>query len=431
MGPRRTRTMRRTAMMKRVLVINLMIFLFSPLVFDAAYAVLPESADVLPKGISSVRVDANLFFQIDKRFDPDGKAEKIAADYNTVLNSSIFPGLRPLDPFVGGSASIGDSIVSSKFDIIESYNYLLHGVTDRLTVGVMIPYWWVTNHIKARVDSSSTSSANVGLNPCFGITGCPSASPVIPLALGGVPLTTENVQNLLGSGLPGIPGFGYKRVETWSGDGISDIEAGFKYQYLKTESWRLAFTGAVRFPTGEQDDPENLMDYAFGSGAYALLFRFHNDYTKIKNLILDSTLKYDLVLPDTQTLRVPDDVNRPVTINEGVVKRDQGDKYQIEVSGKYALISALDMYAIYNYRGKFKDHASGNNSSFNYNSVEAETNRTEHIYEVGFIFKTLSMYAEKKFPLPISTSVSYRSRFAGSNNSFKSKYIGLVLQGYF
>jgi hypothetical protein len=59
-------------------------------------------------------------------------------------------------------------------------------------------------------------------------------------------------------GVPDIPGYEYKRFETWSDDGLGDIEAGLKYQYFKNDKWRLAVTGAVRFPTGEVDDPDDL-----------------------------------------------------------------------------------------------------------------------------------------------------------------------------
>lgn len=423
--------MKFTKVMKRVLLVNLLGLFFPGLISGIVFAAYPENAEVLPKGVSSVKVESNFFFTIDKRFNSDGKAEDIAADFNTSLNSDVFTSLRPLDPFVGGKASIGNSIVSSNFDIIETYTTYMYGITDRLAVGIMIPYWWVTNNVDARVDSSPGSGANVGLNPCFGVAGCPSTSPIIPLALGGVRLTTENVQGLLGSGLPGIPGFGYKRVETWSDNGLADIEAGFKYQYLKRENLRLAFTGGARFPTGKKDDPDNLMDLEFGSGAYALLFRLYNDYTGIKNLILDATFKYDLVLPDKENKRVPSNVNQPITTNKEEVKRDLGDKFQFEGSGRYSLLKGFDFFAIYNFRGKFKDEISGSNPSLNTDSLEAETRRIEHIYEIGFLYTTVPLYKEKSFPLPLTTSISYRDRFAGKNNPFDSQFISLVLQLFF
>jgi len=77
-----------------------------------------------------------------------------------------------------------------------------------------------------------------------------------------------------------------------------------------------------------------------GSGAYALLFRLNHDYaisslwkgthdstaeetpggrapgTVPGTVVLNGTIRYDLVLPDKQVKRVPDHVNNPLTANK-------------------------------------------------------------------------------------------------------------------
>jgi len=231
-----------------------------------------------------------------------------------------------------GSAKLGDSLVSFKLEFIDLLVSLQYGVTDCFTVGVTVPYYWQKSQVSARLD---TSGATVGKNAAL--------NTLAPLRLPGTKsLTTEDVQALLGKGLDingdgtvDLPGFGFKRFETWSDDGFGDVEAGFRYQYLKTNNWRLAFTSGVRFPTGQVDDPDNLVDVAFGTGAYALLFRANNDFTGITNVVLHTTLSYDLYLPDRQTQRVPDNVNQPITNNKEEVQRDLGDIFKIEVSGRY------------------------------------------------------------------------------------------------
>lgn len=422
-------------------LVMLLLFLWAVAVADA------DDASVLPRGVSRVSISSNFYLPIDKRYNPDGKVEDVAIDYNTSLNSRIFPALAPLDPLVGGSASFGDSKVSFTYDFTIVNFDLAYGITDRLSAGVRIPYWWVTNDVNARLDSGPGSSANVGLNPFF---GAPRQPPVIPLALGGRPLTTEDAQQLLGPGLPGIPGFGFKRFESFSDNGPGDMEAGFKYQYLKTDNWRLAFSGGARFPTGRVDDPDNLTDYAFGSGAYALLFRFHQDYTISSlwrgtqdstgqgppgllvpgTLVLNGTVRYDLVLPDKAVKRVPDNVNNPLTANKEKVDRNLGDITELEVSAKYTLLTGLTFSPLYRYGFKLKDHISGKKGFF-YKSLEDETDYTEHIFVVSLSYSTLPLYLQKKFPLPLTASLSYRNRFAGSNNVFKSEYIGVGMEVFF
>jgi hypothetical protein len=414
-------------MRKYVLVGSLCLCFFTPWLSGLAWA---GDAEVVPKGVFKIDVESTWYFPTTKRFNPDGDLEDVAIDYNTSLDSNVFPGLRQLESAFGlppGFAKIGDSIVALKLEFIDLFMSLQYGVTDRLTVGVLVPYYWQTNRVSARVD---TTHATVGKNAAL--------TTLAPLHIPGTqPLTTEDVQALLGKGLDingdgiiDIPGFSFKRFETWSDEGIGDLEAGFRYQYLKTKNWRLAFTSGVRFPTGQVDDPDNLVDGAFGLGAYALLFRTNTDFTGITNVVLHTTLSYDLYLPDRQTRRVPDKVNQPVTINREEVKRDLGDIFKVEVSGQYTILRGLSISGLYEFGAKWKDQVSGK-KGFTYASLEEETNWTSHIYRVGFSYTTVPLYLMKRFPVPFITSITYRDRFAGSNNALDTMFISLEIQAFF
>jgi hypothetical protein len=251
------------------------------------------------------------------------------------------------------------------------------------------------------------------------------------------PLTTEDIQSLVGPGLDingdgtvDIPGFGYKRVATWEDSGVGDIEVGARYQYYKSDNWRLAFTGGVRLPTGEDDDPDNLIDYAPGAGAWALLFRLHNDYIGVKDLRLNFTARYDWYLPDSKTVRILSSPNQPLTDIKENVDRDLGDILEMEVSGKYELSKGLGVSALYQYKTKSKDGITGS-LGLDYTSLELETNLTSHIYIVGLSYSTVPLYLEKKFPVPIECSLNYRKRFAGSNNALDTDYASVGVDVYF
>jgi hypothetical protein len=406
--------------------------LFLLLVPDISF---PGSAEVLPKGIWSVAISNNYYPSITERYSPDGKAEDVATDYNTTLDSSVFPDLALIEAGFGlppGSANIGKSVVSLKYDFNILYTTVAYGITDRMTLGVQIPYWWAKNNVDAHVN---TINATVGKNPLFGAPGDPFGGvPVVPISLGGVPFSDEDVQNLLGPGLsingqPALKGFGYKRIETWSGDGVGDIDAGLKYQYYKTDNWRLAFTGGLRIPTGEVDDPDNLVDYGFGKGAWGLLFFLNNDYTGVKNLVLDATLNYYLILPQKETLRVLDDPRQVLSATKGKLNRDLGDVVELEASARYEFLPGASASILYQYGHKFED--SVKNSIGHLGGMERESGYTEHIYIAGLSYSTIHLYQKKKFPVPLTASVKYRNRFAGDNRIFKSDYIDFAIQVYF
>jgi len=207
------------------------------------------------------------------------------------------------------------------------------------------------------------------------------------------------------------------------------VEVGFRYQYFKTEKWRLAFTGAVRFPTGEVDDPDNLVDTEFGEGVWAALFQFQNDYIGIENLVLNATFRYELKFPDEEELRVPDDVNQPITSNKEKVDRDLGDVIELELEGTYQFLEGLSLSLLYEFEYGFKDDVSGN-LGFNYESLEDETDFRSHIGIVGLHYSTIPRFQKKKFPVPLDVFVKYRNRFAGKNRA-KSQWIGVGLSVYF
>jgi hypothetical protein len=415
-----------------------------------------DDAIVLPKGRSTVVVENLFYFPTRERFNPDGKPEDLTAAFDERrLDSTVFPLLAPLDPFVGGSASIGDSRLRFKYH----YNILntgfAYGITDRLTVGVEIPYYWVRNDVKASLNSDPGSSANVGLNTGGAGPGlCASGAPVLPLACPNTRrFTTEDVQRLLGPGLPGIAGFGYKRLRNFEDDGLGDIQLGAKYQYWRSRDARLASSAGVRFPTGRQDDANDLVDMSWSSGAYGLFARLHNDYI-VSNLwkdtptpagwgiatagdvILNGTFRYEWVLPDEVTLRVAED-DRLTTTKERL-DRDLGDRFEFEVGVQYQLTSAFAVGGIYRYAFKLEDRFKSDRGLL-VQVLEEDTDSTEQTYVVRLSYSTLPLYRAKRFPLPLDISVSYRDRFAGSgprsggspSQVLKTQFIGFRVQAVF
>jgi hypothetical protein len=402
------------------------------------------SAEVLPKGVWSVLLDNRTYLPVEKKFDKNGNIVSAANDFNAVLDSSVFSDLGSLESAFNlpkGSANIGASEVSFKYNFNFLDTYVLYGATDRLTLGVKIPYVWASNTVNANLN---TTNATIGKNPLFGTPLDPTGgqAPLVPIGAFGpnVPiptLTNGDVQHLLGAGLDvngdgtiDIPGFGYKPVQNWSNNGIGDIEIGGRYQYYKSDNWRLATLLGIRFPTGETDDPDNLVDFQFGAGAAALLFQLNNDYVGIKNLVLDATLRYDLYLPHKQIVRVPDNVDVSITSNKETVDKKIGDLIAVELSATYMFLKGATAGIQYKYGHGFKDKVSGS-KGFNYSSLEEQSDFTDQVIEASLGYSTIPLYVEKKFAVPMNVSVTYRNRFKGNNDLLKSEYIGLGLQFYF
>jgi hypothetical protein len=413
-----------------------------------------DDALVLPKGRFSVKLENLFVFPTDERWDPEGNAVELAGAFNArVLDSSVFPALSALNPLVpDGRASIGDSTVhfEYQYDILDVT--VAYGITDQLTIGVDLLYYWVHNDVDVSLRSGPGSSANVGLRTGAGAGPCALQAAVLPLACPNTRrFTTEDVQQILGPGLPGVPGFGFKRVKDFTAAGLGDILLGLKYQYLSTDDWRLAATAGIRFPTGRQDDPDDLADIYWSTGAYTLLLRLHHDYLlshlwnprplaergphhlQPGDLRLNFTLRYDWILPDEVTIRTGEPDALP--IYRALVDRDIGDKIEVEFEARYMLWTGFSLSGLYKYGRKLEDHISGP-PEFLDHLAEKDTDATEQVYIVRMTYSTLSLYQARRFPIPLNVFVSYRDRFAGSgpdaagspSQMLKTRYISLSLQ---
>jgi hypothetical protein len=380
-----------------------------------------DDATVLPKGVFSARLDSQFYFPIDKRYDNQGNTEDIAADLNTRLDSTVFPQLSLVEAGFGlpsGFASFGDTDVEYEYKVQIFDFYFYYGLTDKLTLGVKVPYWNFKNDVETKLDNTN---ATVGLNP-----GVPGG--VAPLAFPGTqPATEDDIQNLLGTE------FGYKRVEDWDRHGISDIEIGYRYQFYKSSNWRLAFTNTVVAPTGETKDADSLVDFPFGTGTWGLTFYSNNDYLGLKNygLEFNASFRYRYYFPDTEYTRVPESVDLVIAPpeNKERVDRTIGAVYRMDLEGRYEFVEGLTFSLFYRYLQKARNQISGDRG-LAYNSLQKETNEKEHQYRIGLAYSTIPLYQKKKFPVPMSAKLYYRKRFA-AENLLKSDYVGLDAIIYF
>jgi len=405
--------------LSRGLAVGVIALALVQLLMRVSYA---DDAVVLPKGISRFFVETKFYIPFTNRFNSEGESEPFAKPFNVTLNNSVFPTLPP-------GFNLGTTNVTYKRHLTEMFIQPAYGLTDRLTVGVNIPYTWYKDGITA---SLNTSGANLGITPAGGIA---------PLGLPGVrPATITDINNLLRTN------FGLKPVQTFSDSGIGDVEAGGKYQYYRSENFRAAVTGGVRFPTGKKDDPDNLADFGIGAGTYALGVRLHQDYMQQSEglgkrlgfpnpgeYFINTTLRYDYNLPDKRTLRVCPGGGSFCNIKDDV-RTKIGDVLQAEISARIGfLLQGLNFSPLYMYGYKFKDHYSGD-KGLDYGSINKDLDRnrqSEHIYILTLTYTTLPLYVEKRFPAPLAIQVSYRDRFAGAGGKPDSQYISLTVQAYF
>jgi hypothetical protein len=394
------------------------------------HATVADDAIVLPQGRWRVSAEARFSLPITKRFTPGGGTEDLAADFNRELKSTTFSDLRLVEAafrLPAGSATFGRSVVDFARHIQIYTLQAAYGLTDRLSIGVRVPYWTQDIRVQATLD---TRTATVGFNPAV-------PGGVAPLGVPGTrPPTTEDIQRLLER-------LGFRRVQHWSDASFSDSFGGLKYQYYRSEHWRLAATGRVRFPTGRWDDPNNLVDYPTGFAAWGLGLQVHQDVVwqqpglaqrlgvlTTGDVVLNTTFGYEAILPDDKPFRVCA-IHQPICPNfDPHVQRDVGDIVEAEIAGTVGLLPGLTLTPMYTYTHKFPDHFQGH-LGFNYRQLKAETDGDSHTLDLRLAYSTALLVAAKRFPVPLSVSLRYADRLAGNNNRLHTRSIGFILAGAF
>jgi len=343
-----------------------------------------DDADVLPSGVSRFSWDFYHYYPTTQRYNAAGEREALASPFsNATLDSNALPILPP-------GAILGEVAVDYEYDIDVLDLGYAYGLTDRLSIGFHVPYYWIENHVDVEFDNST---ANLGLDP----GGNPA-----PIGLPGVvPFEADDVQNLVQS----------------------------QYGFDQQRDSALAFTGGLRIPTGYADDADKLNDVAWSYGNYALLFRLHYDYLLSNrwkplqsdlrepfraagDLLLNLTFRFDYMLPDDRIMRVGDTPEQTFTNNRERVDRELGDIYNLELSTRYWTSEALSFGATYTYGFKTKDDIDGD-KGYHYSSLEADTDFEEQIIIVAANYSTLAAYRDGRSSLPMEFSLAYRERFAG------------------
>jgi len=409
------------------------LLLFGILLFVPYSSAIADNAVVLPKGFFYFQFEDRYYLPTDQRYNSNGDLVSLGTDFSRNLNSQLFPALAPLNPLVGGNASFG----SSEVNITQHYNQfrplLAYGLTDRLTLGVIIPYIWASNDVNASIN---TSTANVGFNQL-------AISPANPL--GVVPLaapipgtrraTVQDINNLLASQ------FGIKPVQSWSGSGIGDIEFGGRYQYYRSEYWRLAFTGIAVAPTGKQDDPDNLVDIPLGDGNWAARFQFQQDFVYqpeglskrlgfpgAGNFYINTFFEYLYNSPDSRVVRVCSP-RQPVCNQKDEVTRKAGDIFEGQVMGYVGVYKGVILSGGVDYTHQLKSSYSGSRG-LNYGDLAIDSEHWFWDYMVGLTYTTVPMFIQKEFPLPLSAVVQWRDRFEGTN-VIRNRWLSFFLTAYF
>ena len=228
-----------------------------------------ENTLTLPQGRLRARLKPVYASNIKQRYDHDRSKISLVSDFEKALDVEAAKQFNPQLALLmqgHGLHSLGTFIPSLSLSTLVMGTAVEYGVTDNLTFGLIVPI--VTANTKFGLHFAKTDEAL-------------QAERLDPrLALDFALLAEKKAIAQ-----------GYRPFENWNKTGLGDVEAGFKYRFLRTDTLAMTTKAGVRLPTGRADDPDHLTDIGFGDGTAGLGTNLLLDYLGIPNLLINALAK--------------------------------------------------------------------------------------------------------------------------------------------
>ncbi len=420
---------------------KILIVLFLTLcVTSSTYA---EDARVLPKGRSRMALTTAQTGAITQTFNADGKPESITAPYNLELNSEklrALPGLGTLiDTLnnlhyrydvtkrnnaehgvgVGEDATgipIGEAVSRGLLNVEGRANrrqfnaQYQYGVTDRLSVGFMVPY--IRTSVSIDHSFGGVNSA-VDIRDFLNATSGNVNSDILKYLNQIASANSDTLQGLLTQR-------GYARVENWDGSGLGDIVAGGRFNYLNhqtsTGEWLSSFQAGVTLPTGKIRPPREITQQDFGQGAWDIGLANILNYSPTSLLTLSNGIHYTYRLPSHRIMRPrenPTDVIPDASSEEDVAVK-LGDKFWATLGAKLSFTRAISIEGSYDWTWKKENRYSGSRPK-DYSYLSEQTDSYLETIQIGASFSTIPAFMKFEFPVPAEVSVNVFVPTRGKN----------------
>ncbi len=422
---------------------NLLLIFICLITVSEAHAV---DARTLPKGRSRFSFLYARTDGITQKFNDQGIAENITKPYNLNLDAATIgtvtpelsklvkllndTGLRydaslsgtqagpvtatdPTKPLLGDALSKGDLNVDVEATQSQSVFQYMHGITDRLSVGFMIPI--VSNRVRAGADISKTNNTIQDYKNFFQGANSAGYKDVIE---GLQYLNDANLETLQSLALESN---GYQRFGSSEQSGVGDINFGGRYNYLKTpkETWINSFQLGFSAPTGKTHAPGAITEVDNGSGVWdiasAHIMNFTPGGTR-SPWMLSNGLYYTHRLPGSKIMRVrnsPSDVI-PNASTEEPISLHYASKIWTNFAARYSINNVMSFETTYEFYYHGEDRYQGSrNKDYGYLSDQTEL----YLETLSFTWaiSLIDGYTLKQFPVPLDFSLSYFQPMAGKN----------------
>ncbi|MCF8058839.1 MAG: transporter [Bacteriovoracaceae bacterium] len=398
-------------------IVKTVVFLcFSGESFSAYY-------DTLPRGVRMLALKQVQTSTIESAFDRQQQEQsyffRLNLDASSIENvdetlKAAFQEVKAISPLAYEQLTFGEYQARGSADVKVDGAGLAFGLSNRLTIYGTFPWYDARVNLDIRrtrennyQDVANTLKEN-GEGAAANILS--QVTPGLPDINGGV------VQSVV------VNYLNYQPLGNWQAEGMGDMELGAIYRLTDWDNAGLALTGGVILPTGREDDPDILQDFAFGDGQTDVFLEFGGGIN-IPNSrwSFESFLRYTYQFSHDRIMRVPESSDYPYGSENGLFREKLGNMIDVTTNVNFQLKRWIGFSwgYLYNYIG-----IANYDSQFGVaNDIHAlYTERSQKTFRAGLHLSTVPLYKSGDFFLPFNCNITAQQIVDGMNTPKYARY---------
>jgi hypothetical protein len=397
----------------RLVILSLTFFMVS-----STYAQVHKT---LPKGVRLFAYRNVKTSPIDAEYNQSQALNPLS--YDVKANAKTLSGLSTgvqtaFDQIRAESQQAYDDLTFGDFNLSAQAQVQVHGfgggfgITDRLTVYGILPFYDARVNMQYRQDRGSNAQqvADQVADNGGDISGAISS------IVSSIPSVNGNlIQSIV------VNTLGYKPIGNWHGRGYGDFELGAMYLLHDSSRWGMATTNGIMAPTGRQSDPDLLQDIAFGDGQWDIFTELAVAYMPSNSWRFGTTWRYTYQAPSEKTLRIPFAEDIPLGDTKGRFDVKFGDRIDATISGTHLFNDWLSVSPLYEFAYQMPSKYESRYSDAN-RYLAANSDRIAHNVRLSGSFSTVTPYTKKKFLLPAVITMNVQQTVAGRNVPKMTRY---------
>lgn len=371
-----------------------------------------DSAQVMPKGVRSVRL-AGFTFQTDDKYNGNGSIVSLANEINRPVSLRQLADAQPKGfergQFKGGLESLGldlDSVVGTTNGAVDTrvtttLPIFVWGVSQKLTLAMAIPV------VYSNMNVATGWTANGNMQKVV--------DTAVAKGLGSKVIAKEQaLQNVVQTKIEML---GYKPLVSETHTDLGDINLVAKYQLLKGDQYAVAVAPRVVLPTGRVADSDKVIDIAGGDGQWDLGLGLAGDYFVTSKLSLTASTGYTYQINSFKRKRIPLNWDESLSSDIDESTREKfGNILTTGLGVRWQVHPVVTLGAGYSYQTKEGDTYSGSKyEQSRYDILAKDTVQTLQAAQAVLSLSTVDLFLKKKFVAPLEVNLGFTGIVAAQN----------------